>query len=468
MIKGFFGHIVDIVMGFLQTEEAWIIIAILGLGGVFIVPFISGNAILREILYFLLLFWWLWLFFILIPIINSLWLFWRQELFKRGIKWVLLELRMPRMLEKSPQAMEQVLKGLHSLRNSAGDVREKYWDGEVTVWFSLEMVSFSGEIHFYVRGQKKQRNLIEAAFYSYYPDLDIAEVDDYLDAFPQTIPEMYSRGLDMWGTEMLLARDAAYPIKSYEDFESEADDKKFDPISVFLEILGKLKAGEIVGIQLLIAPADADWHKGFKKLLEDIRKPPTTKMPAHGDEEGEREVTVARTPGQTEILEKVEANLSKPAFDTLIRFIYMSPIETYYDSFARRGLSGAFNQYASLNLNSFKQNRAVGTRAQIWNWPHAYPKQRVEYRKQRLLLNYLKRDVPLETWWGKFITSYPKNFNFHSMRCKMTTESIATLFHPPTAVVLTAPHMKLVESRKAGPPSGLAIFGEEGEIEQYQ
>ena len=149
-------------------------------------------------------------------------------------------------------------------------------------------------------------------------------------------------------------------------------------------------------------------------------------------------------------------------------FIYLSPRETYYDSFARRGLVGAFNQYAALNLNSFRSNRHVGTRAQVWNWPHAYPKQRVEYRKQRLFLNYRKRDVPPETWWGKLITSYPKNLNFHSKRFKMTTEGLATLFHPPTAVVLTAPHMKRVESRKAGPPAGLAIFGGEEEIEKYR
>ena len=50
----------------------------------------------------------------------------------------------------------------------------------------------------------------------------------------------------------------------------------------------------------------------------------------------------------------------------------------------------------------------------------------------------------------------------------MNVEGIATLFHPPTAVVLTAPHVKRVESRKVGPPAGLPIFGEEEELEKYK
>jgi hypothetical protein len=49
----------------------------------------------------------------------------------------------------------------------------------------------------------------------------------------------------------------------------------------------------------------------------------------------------------------------------------------------------------------------------------------------------------------------------------MNIECLASIFHPPTAGVLTAPHVHRVESKKAGPPAGLAIFGEEGDIESF-
>ena len=50
----------------------------------------------------------------------------------------------------------------------------------------------------------------------------------------------------------------------------------------------------------------------------------------------------------------------------------------------------------------------------------------------------------------------------------MNTKCLATLYHIPTSVVLTEPHLKHLESKRAGPPSGLAIFGEEEELEKYK
>jgi len=34
-------------------------------------------------------------------------------------------------------------------------------------------------------------------------------------------------------------------------------------------------------------------------------------------------------------------------------------------------------------------------------------------------------------------------------------------------VVVTEPHIRHLESRRAGPPAGLSIFGEEKEIEKF-
>jgi hypothetical protein len=467
------GHIIEEIGSFLvelfRKSETWAILFLAGVGGTLIfLPVFDYHKILALIIFIIAKLWWFWVFLVLLPIFESLWVYWRQCLFKEDIKWILLEIKIPREIIKSPQGMEQVLRALHSLRNSAGDVKETYWDGEVTVWFSLEMVSFGGQIRLFIRGQKKQRNLIEAAFFSYYQDIEIVEVPDYVQDFPQSITEMWERGLEMWGTEMVLAKPDAYPIKTYPFFESEAEEKQFDPISTFLEILAKIKKQEIVGIQILIAPAGPDWIKKWDKLLDEMQEPETMTVSSGDDETGSRQVPIARTPGQTDVLEVVENNLSKPAFNTLIRFIYFSPKEIYYDSFARRGLVGAFNQYSALNLNSFKNNYAIQTRTRIWNSPYVFPKSRNVFRKQRMLFNYLKRVVPEERFMGRLMTSYLLNWNFGSKRFHMNVEGIATLFHPPTIVVLTAPHIKRVESKKAGPPAGLAIFGEEGEIEQYK
>ena len=164
--------------------------------------------------------WWIWIPIILWPLFESTWLFWRQELFKHSMNFILLELRIPREVRKSPKAMEQVLMTVHGLRNAPGNLREKWWDGEVTRWYSLEVVSMGGEVHFYIRTWEKQKAIIEAAFFSYYPDVEIVQVDDYINSLPANVGEVNKSGYDLWGTELLLAREEAYPIKSYLDFES--------------------------------------------------------------------------------------------------------------------------------------------------------------------------------------------------------------------------------------------------------
>jgi len=384
-----------------------------------------------------------------------------------------------------------VFTAIHSLRNAPGDLREKWWDGEVTRWYSFEMVSMGGEVHFYVRTYDKQKDLVEAAFFAYYPDVEVQEVDDYLDKIPTGAVEMFKSGYDLWGTELLLTKPDAYPIKSYLDFEDMDEDKQFDPMSVFLETLGKVKKEEFVGIQLIIQPVASEWRKEGEHLVEEIRskkegghgtKGAGMKMefphilpvfPVGGTEHGKEDGlttftrTMARTPGETDVLKAIEENISRPAFETLIRFIYISPKELFYDTFARRGLKGAFNQYGSLDLNSFTENLSVSTRTKIWAWPHIFPKTRNVHRKQRILTSYRHREISPETWMGKLMLSKAYNWE-HSEEFILNTRSLATLFHPPTAMVLTAPHLKRVTSRKTGPPAGLPIYGEEEEIERYQ
>ena len=175
-----------------------------------------------------------------------------------------------------------------------------------------------------------------------------------------------------------------------------------------------------------------------------------------------------RTPGETDVLTSVEENLSKPAFETLIRFLYLSPKELFYDTFPRRGIMAIFNQYSSLDLNSFVRNEPTATRTRVWHWPHIAPATRNEYKKQRLLLDYRHRELPHHTFMGRLLTSHWFDFNFKSKTFIMTNRSVATIYHPPTFLVLTAPHIKRVESRKMSPPSGLPIYGGEEDLEKYK
>jgi hypothetical protein len=465
MFKNFLHHLLEIIEELFRQEEIWFLIFVLGLVGL-LAAFLPPLSFIE----FLILLWPFIVFAILFPFSRSLWLFWREEIYKTTyFKTVLLELRIPREIKKTPEAMEQVLTAMHSLRNIAGDFGEKYWHGEITRWFALEIASFGGEIRFFIRVYHKQRDLLEAALFSYYPDLEVVETDDYVKNLPQDIHHLYREDMDIWGTEIVLRKEDLYPVKTYPNFEGDLEERENDPISNFLEVLSKVKSGEVVGIQILVAPGLDDWHKKWDNMVEKLKEP---KVKA-GKLEGQEGIAafsklIARSPVETDILKAVEEKVSKPAFNTLIRFIYTSPKDIFYDSFARRGLVGAFGQYSTNHLNAFIQNYPMSTRTRVWNWPHLFPRWRNEYRKQRLLYNYIRREVPPATRMGRFMTSYLLNWNFNSRRFYLNVEEVATIFHPPSAVVLTEPHIAHLEARRKGPPAGLAIFGEDEDIEKYK
>lgn len=448
--------------------------------------------VLGIILRFLDLTKWFWLFFILWPLFKSTWIGWRQFEYEHSpeFRMNMFEIRIPREVRKGPRAMEQVLMALHALRNTANDLQETWWDGEITKWFTLEICSFGGEIRFFIRYYHKQRPLVEAAFFSYYPDVELTEVDDYVEDLPKDMDELYHKGYNIWGSEMVLRREEAYPIRTYPAFEAPDEERQYDPIAMFLEVLGKAKREEFIGVQFLIAPALDDWHEEWKGLVEKLKeqsgkkqggaahKPktktafpggplPALSLETHEDNPLES-LRVTRTPGETNVLEAVENNLSKPAFYTVPRFIYISPSPLFYDSFARRGIVGMFNQYAATDLNAFKQNYDISTRVRVWNWPHILPNIRGEYRKASILWHYRHRQMPFHTFMAKLITSDWIHWNFLSKTITLNVEAIATLYHPPTFLVLTAPHIRRVESRKTGPPAGLPIYGTEQEIERFQ
>lgn len=460
------GHLFEEIGSFFaelfEKEETWVILFIAGL--LITLPFLNLSILWNYIKAL----WWLWLFFILLPSIHSLILFWRQELFKRSIEWTLLELNIPREIKKSPQAMEQVLTVLNSMGDPPGNFEEKYKKGMISLWFSLELVSLGGEVHFFVRTPTKLRDVVEAAFFSYYPDVEVSEVEDYISRLPLNFADAEKRDVSFWGTDFVLVKEAAYPIRTYPNFEHITEEKQFDPISTFLELLAKVKKEETLAIQVLIEPATKKWRDAYEDLVKKLRTAEKTAVPAG---EGETEKALApllRSPGQTDVLKAVELNLSKQAFDTLVRFVYAAPKELYKTGAVHKAILGAFNQYSALNLNSFKSNIGTMTVTEIWSWPHAYPTIRRSYKRERILWNFRRREIPPKTWMGKFITSYFMNWNFASKQFEMTTEGVATIFHPPTWLVVTAPHIKRVESRKAGPPAGMAIFGGEEHIEKYK
>ncbi|MGC9046906.1 MAG: hypothetical protein ACP5IC_02200 [Minisyncoccia bacterium] len=461
MFKDLFKGFLDLLEELFSREEIWWLLIVVLIGSVFIIGIqidINFYALLFLILSTLKKIWWLLLFFILFFSTKSLWLFWRSEIFKQKIKWVNLLIKIPRYTLKSPKAMEQILTSINSLGNFPTKFKDKFIKGQITRWYSLEIISIEGNVQMLVRTDAAQAEIIKASFFAYYPEVEVSEVDDYLLDTPTDLQDLYFQGYDFWGAEIGLKNIGLYPIKTYSEFlENKDEEKVLDPISNFFEVLGKLKTNELGCIHILIKPQKNDWVKKYDAEFKALKEPKTV---AKGTTS---QVIVSRTPGETDKIKAVENNLSKPAFSAIIRVFYKAPLANFSSAFFSSGILGAFNQYSTINLNSF----TVSSSLTVNKYQHFFKKTRELVKKQRFLLKFIKRDIPPITRMGRFIISNIFNWSFGADFFDINTECLATIFHIPTKTVVSSIYMDVMTSKKVNPPVNESIFGQEKDIEKF-
>ncbi len=220
--------------------------------------------ILATFFYWIGLFLWktslFWLPFILGKLCFFLWHHYVSERFIGGIEWAVLEIQLPRIMTKTPLAMELFLSNaLYHMSQKGG--WETYWQGAVHFWYSLELVSIDGQVHFFIRVPSRIKKLVETQLYAQFPQVRVYEVPDYTEAIPRYTND---GNWYMWGCEFNLEKHDAWMIKTYKDFgldiASDKEELKTDPMSGVLEFLGALDRGEQVWIQIIIRQSEKTYH----------------------------------------------------------------------------------------------------------------------------------------------------------------------------------------------------------------
>ena len=403
--------------------------------------------------------WPIWLPLVTLVLFFDVWISYLNRIYRSNLEWVFLEVRMPREVLKGPRIMEQVFASLFSVSAAPGDWYERYWIGETALWYSFEIVSIGGEIHFYIRAPTKYKNIVEAIIYSFYPEVEIMAVGDYTENMPGTTRELYAMGYNLWGSEIKLTKADGYPIRTYREFETMDEYSMVDPIAALMEVLSRLQPGEFVWLQFLISPAySPQWRERGQQIINELKKKTRTAVVIGGTEHS----MVDRSPGQVQIMKAIEENIAKSGFHTFIRVIYLGPVSNFNKDVANKGVMGALNQYSSQALNSFRHDYSKRTITGWYNWPHLFPKWRLEYRKQHVLRRFRERLMP----WASSFGLFSHGGTVSQGVFVLNTEELATLYHFPTDLVLTAPIMRQVEAKKVGPPMGLPIYGAETTAEE--
>ncbi len=404
--------------------------------------------------------WFLALPVMLYPLFMYVWMNHIIGGYESKVPRVMLELIPPKDIEKSPQLMEGLFDGLAGT-DKAFLTYEQFVLGMGAPKFSLEVVGEDGHVHFYIRTPAVNRNLIEAHLYAQYPDVEIVEVEDYVNAMPKLVP---NKDWNVWGTDMKLARADAYPIKTYHLFEESVTGKMIDPLAGLIEVIGKLPPGQKIWLQYIISPERSTWYDNEgKTLVDEIVKGKKEKPAgvvsqlvkhlsdivggvirglfgaAESAEKKESKPTdpldLRLTPVQRKVLEAIESNIGKNVFKVKMRFMYLGRRENYNSGAFLPAIFGAvIKPYGDSNLNSIIPYNPTKTSAE-----YLFTKSRLLFLQRRLYRRYCDRD------------RYPAENIF-----VLSTSELATLFHLPDMSVIS-PALTRVSAKRGGSPSNLPI-----------
>jgi len=444
-------------------------------------------AVLYVIVRFLISLWWIYIPLFLGALAWSLWIRYIRNKEVQSMEWILLEIKPPRDIIKTARGMEQFFAGLHGIAGGPN-----WWDrnmkGSLQRWFSLEMISQGGEIHFLIRTLSMYRDLVEAHIYAQYPETEIALVDDYVYSVPEDI---FNEGYDLYGTELMLSKDDAYPIRTYLDFDKNVilDEHRIDPVASLLEAMSKIQEGEHIWIQTLIRPIGDKWKEegdelkdklvgrakekkqgeivkeviAWKDASRDVAREVVTGEVSEGsssssDSKEEKKYLDFMTKIERDIITAVEENISKLGYETIIRYIYFARKEIFQST--KPTIIGSYKQFNTQHLNGFKENNDTKPGIDYW-WE--FKTIRNAYRKKRILADYRKRDFVQHSKYISYLK--PLLFerlpivNWYFFKSKpfvLNIEELASIYHFP-AMAVKAPLTPKVEAKKSEPPIGLPV-----------
>ena len=240
---------------------------------------------------------------------------------EKSLKYVLLQVAVPRDNEIKIDAAEQMISSFASLYKGGKLSFLKLQDH-----LSFEIVGLPEDIRFYMAVPEKLKDMVEKQIHGAYPGADIKEVNEY---------NIFSEKGKVAFTEFQFRSAAYMPIKVYKDLP-------VDPLSSITSALAKMREGEGAAVQVLFAPAGNAWKSAGRKYLAKVKK-------AESDPE---KASFKTDPKQ---MEAIENKCSKPGFEVCIRIVVSSTDEASAKAHLQN-LKGAFEQFSS-DQNGFKSRK---------------------------------------------------------------------------------------------------------------
>ena len=357
-------------------------------------------------------------------VIGIMYMLWRsylmeiQHQYVHTNKFIFFQIKVPKDNLVSTLAVETIFAQLHSL-HVGKTFTEKYIEGHVQLWYSLEIISMGGKVSFIIQLPERMRHVVESAFYAHYPQAEITEVSDYMENF--TYPH------EFFGVQILISPRA---------------DDEWKP-------LGDAKIKELIGEDVphtasfksfLMSPADKFAKFSYKETLFGGHGH------AAGPENKPKNNWMNMTESEKERVSLIEKKIGKPGYKTKIRFLYVAPKDKF-DATKKSILTGAYRPLGSVMTNKIRPDVA-----NTWTSVDYVLSKPLEKPYLEWLLNYKKRNV--------FKGYKDRDTHIGLPMFILNIEELATLYHfPITTKTSTVPsNIERTESKKSQPPVNLPIL----------
>lgn len=393
----------------------------------------------------------------------QVWVPYKQTQWNRKQRYILLEIKVPLDVRKSPLAMELFLNALHQTVGESSWYERWAW-GKTRAYFSLEIVSIEGRVRFFIWTRAYLRKFVETQLYSQYSTAEVVEVPDY------TASAAYMKRGGEWAlfaAEFILQKPDPLPIRTYVDYGLDKsitrEEEKIDPITPMIEFLGDLGRGEQAWFQFIIRANKGekdkvsqwtrDWQEEGRELIDKFVKETQDRSKRLADSETSFTFPIT-TEREKRLIESVSRNISKPGFDCGIRGIYIAK-QNAFNPANIAGLFGSMKSYGFEDLNGFRPRDFTDVDhpwQEYINIPIQKPGSNIPFFS-------LKGERVVHKRWLYFDAYRRRSWFYPPYERKpfvLNAEELATIYHFPGRVAET-PTFGRIESKKAEPPANLPI-----------
>lgn len=229
---------------------------------------------------------------------------------------VLREVKNSRDSEETPAAMEQVFAVLGMGKHDKGVFAALFGSHRADTFFSFEIVSLSGIIHFYVVTPEESLSYLESQLTTQYPKVVLSKgIDGLGQVF--SLPHVVS--------QLVFSEPFYLPLRAY------ADIKDIDLLSGPLGQLAKLKEGQSGAVQIWVTPAGNGWKRTAAGVIARGIPDPTS--------------TVGRTKAHPQA-RVIERKLNQVGFKVGVRLVVSGKTDDEMDR-TLHDLAGSFGVFTA-------------------------------------------------------------------------------------------------------------------------